>query len=101
MTLLRYATGTLLILYLVFGAFAFAVAIIDPGDDPLSAVFLVIAAIPWTLPIGWMLDRPAEPPTRLSCAVTLAGILANVLLRSSGAPLRKSLDRQPVSSPLT
>ncbi|MFY9973002.1 MAG: hypothetical protein WAK53_02000 [Chromatiaceae bacterium] len=80
MTLLRYATGALLISYLVFGAFALAVAIIDPGDDPLSAVFLVIAAMPWTLPIGWLLDRLAEPPTWLSYALTLAGILANALL---------------------
>jgi hypothetical protein len=40
----------LLVLYLMFGAFALTVAVVDPGDDPLSAVFLVIAAMRWPRP---------------------------------------------------
>ena len=39
-------------LYLAFGVFAVAGVIIDPSDDPLSAVFLAMAAMPWTLALS-------------------------------------------------
>jgi hypothetical protein len=36
--------------------------------------------LPWTLPIGWLLDPLAQPPLWLSYALTLAGVLINALL---------------------
>ena len=80
MNLLRYATIGLLALYLAFAAFGLVAAVADLGEGPLSAVYLVIAALPWTLPIDWLLDRIGEPPPWLSYALMLAGILVNALL---------------------
>ena len=80
MTQQRQVTTGLLILYLAFAAFAFAGALADLGDGPLSAVLLLIASFSWTLPIGWLLDRVAEPPLWLSYALALAGVLVNALL---------------------
>jgi membrane protein DedA with SNARE-associated domain len=70
----------LLILYLAFGAFALTVAVVDPGDDPLSAVFLVIAAMPWTSAAGWLLDRLGEPPLWLPYLLLSAAVVLNALL---------------------
>jgi hypothetical protein len=70
----------LLGLYLAFGLFAVAVVIIDPSDDPLSAVFLAIAAIPWTLALGWLVDRVGELPVWLNLTLMSASILVNALL---------------------
>jgi hypothetical protein len=80
MNLLKHTATALLILYLGFAAFAFVAAAADLGGGPLSAVYLVIAALPWTLPIGWLLDRLGEPPLWLTYTLMLAGILVNALL---------------------
>jgi hypothetical protein len=80
MNLPRRVAAGLLGLYLASAAFAFVAALANLGDGPLSAVFLVIAAFPWTLPMGWLLDRLAEPPPWRSYALTLAGVLVNALL---------------------
>ncbi len=72
----RILTG----LYLAFGLFAVAVVIIDPSDDPLSAVFLAIAAMPWTLALGWLVDRTGELPVWLNLVLLSAGVLANAAL---------------------
>ncbi|MXU64581.1 hypothetical protein [Oceanomicrobium pacificus] len=37
------------IAYLVISAVAVALIFIDPGDDPLSAIFAVTVAMPWTI----------------------------------------------------
>ena len=81
----------LLILYLAFGVFALTVAITDPADDPLSAVFLVLAAMPWTPAAGWLLDRLSEPPLWLSYLLLSAAVLVNALLLFGlGRLLRRS-----------
>lgn len=67
-------------LYLAFGLFAVAVVIIDPSDDPLSAVFLVIAAMPWTLALGWLAESTGELPVWLNLTLLSIGILANAAL---------------------
>ena len=64
-------------LYLAFGVFAVAVVIIDPSDDPLSAVFLAIAAMPWTLALSWLVDRVGELPGWLNLVLLSIGILIN------------------------
>jgi hypothetical protein len=64
-------------LYLAFGLFAVAVVIIDPSDDPLSAVFLVIAAMPWTLALSWLAERVGELPVWLNLTLLSIGVLVN------------------------
>ena len=64
-------------LYLAFGLFAVAVVIIDPSDDPLSAVFLVIAAMPWTLALSWLVERVGELPVWLNLTLLSIGVLVN------------------------
>lgn len=80
MNLLKHTATGLLTLYLAFSVFAFVAAVADLGGGPLSAVYLVIAALPWTLPIGGLLDRLGESPLWLTYALMLAGILVNALL---------------------
>jgi membrane protein DedA with SNARE-associated domain len=70
----------LIALYLAFGVFAVAVVIIDPSDDPLSAVFLAIAAMPWTLALSWLLDRVGELPVWLNLVLMSIGILVNAAM---------------------
>lgn len=70
----------LIALYAAFSLFAMAVALWDPADDPLSAVFLVIAALPWTIPMGALLDWIGEPAVWVSFLVTATGIALNLLL---------------------
>lgn len=70
----------LLALYLAFGVFAVAVIFIDPSDDPLSAVFLVIAAMPWTLILGAVTDGFGEPPAWASLTLLSLGVLVNAAL---------------------
>jgi membrane protein DedA with SNARE-associated domain len=70
----------LIALYLAFGVFAVAVVIIDPSDDPLSAVFLAIAAMPWTLALGWLVDRVGELPVWLNLVLMSIGILVNAAM---------------------
>ena len=86
----------LLGLYLAFGVFALAVVLIDPSDDPLAAVFLVLAALPWTLLVSALNDWTGEWPVWLNLASLSAGVLANAALlyglgrlvfrRGAGAP---------------
>jgi membrane protein DedA with SNARE-associated domain len=64
-------------LYLAFGLFAVAVVIIDPSDDPLSAVFLAIAAMPWTLALSWLVERVGELPVWLTLTLLSIGVLVN------------------------
>jgi hypothetical protein len=64
-------------LYLAFGLFAVAVAIIDPSDDPLSAIFLVVAAMPWTLALSWLVERVGELPVWLNLTLLSIGVLVN------------------------
>jgi len=81
-------------LYLAFGVFAVAVVIIDPSDAPLSAVFLAIAALPWTLALSWVVDRVGELPVWLNLSLMSAGILVNALiLYGAGRMLRSVLAR--------
>jgi len=81
-------------LYLAFGVFAVAVVIIDPSDAPLSAVFLAIAALPWTLALSWVVDRVGELPVWLNLSLMSAGILVNALiLYGAGRMLRFVLAR--------
>lgn len=35
--------------YLALGGLSLAIAILNPGHDPLGAIFLVLLAMPWTL----------------------------------------------------
>jgi len=79
---------------LAFGVFAVAVVIIDPSDAPLSAVFLAIAALPWTLALSWVVDRVGELPVWLNLSLMSAGILVNALiLYGAGRMLRSVLAR--------
>ena len=70
----------LIALYLAFGVFAVAVVIIDPTDDPLSAVFLAIAAMPWTLALGWLVDQVGELPVWLNLVLMSIGLLVNAAM---------------------
>ena len=56
--------------------------IIDPSDDPLSAMFLAIAGLPWTLALGWLIDRTGELPVWFNLVLLSAGILANYRQRA-------------------
>lgn len=79
---------------MAFGVFAVAVVIIDPSDAPLSAVFLAIAALPWTLALSWVVDRVGELPVWLNLSLMSAGILVNALiLYGAGRMLRSVLAR--------
>ena len=79
---------------MAFGVFAVAVVIIDPSDAPLSAVFLAIAALPWTLALSWVVDRVGELPVWLNLSLMSAGILVNALiLYGAGRMLRFVLAR--------
>jgi hypothetical protein len=60
--LLRHGPTGLLSPYLAFAVFACTAAVADPADGAPSAVFLIIAAIPWALRTGWRLDRVTESP---------------------------------------
>ena len=64
-------------LYLAFGVFAVAVVIIDPSDDPLSAVFLAMAAMPWTLALSRLVERVGELPVWLNLTLLCVGVLIN------------------------
>jgi uncharacterized membrane protein YgdD (TMEM256/DUF423 family) len=82
-------------LYLAFGIFAVAVVIIDPSDDPLSAVFLVMAAVPWTFALSALVDRVGEPPVWFNLVFLATGILINAgLLYALGLGLRRLLERR-------
>jgi MFS superfamily sulfate permease-like transporter len=70
----------LLGLYLAFALLALAAALLARSDDGLSAVFLVIAALPWTPVASWLVDQLAQPPQWLAYALMLAGILLNALV---------------------
>ena len=70
----------LIALYLAFGVFAVAVVIIDPSDDPLSAVFLAVAAMPWTLALGWLVDQVGELPVWLNLVLMSIGLLVNAAM---------------------
>lgn len=54
--------------------------IIDPSDDPLSAVFLAIVAMPWTLALSWLVDRVGELPVWLNLMLLSVGILVNAVV---------------------
>jgi hypothetical protein len=89
--LLRILIG----LYLAFGVFAVAVVIIDPSDDPLSAVFLAIAAVPWTFVLSALFDRVGELPAWFNLVFLGAGILVNAgFLYAFGLGLRRLLGRR-------
>jgi hypothetical protein len=60
--------------------FALAVAVLDTGNDPLSAVFLVSAAMPWTPVVGWLPDQFGGLPPWLSSVLLSAAVLVNALL---------------------
>lgn len=91
MILLRILIG----LYLAFGVFAVAVVIIDPSDDPLSAVFLALAAVPWTFVLSALVDRFGELPVWFNLLFLGAGILVNAtLLYALGLGLRWLLGRK-------
>jgi uncharacterized protein involved in response to NO len=60
--------------------FAVAVVLIDANDDPLSAVFLVLAAVPWTFLLSALADWIGEPPVWFNLLFLSAGILLNAAL---------------------
>lgn len=65
-----------------------------PQRRPLSAVFLAIAALPWTLALSWVVDRVGELPVWLNLSLMSAGILVNALiLYGAGRMLRSVLAR--------
>ena len=77
-------------LYLAFGVFAVAVVIIDPSDDPLSAVFLAMAAVPWTFLLSALVDQAGELPVWFNLLFLAAGILVNAaVLYALGRGLRR------------
>lgn len=82
---------TLLMLYLAFAVFALVVAIWDPSNDPLAAVFLVIAAMPWTLAASWLMDQVASQPPWLGYVLLSLGVVLNALLLLT---LSRWLDRR-------
>jgi membrane protein DedA with SNARE-associated domain len=73
-------TRILVGLYLAFGLFALVVAVVDPSDDPLAAVFLVMAAMPWTLLVGWIEDRIGEAPVWVNLVLLSLAVLLNAAL---------------------
>ncbi len=36
-------------IYLAFGGLSLAITVLNPGNDPLGAIFLVLLSMPWTL----------------------------------------------------
>jgi len=77
---LTLALRVLLGLYIAFGVFAVAVIFIDPSDDPLAAVFLIIAAFPWTWLLSWLSDRLGELPFWFNLGFLCTGVTANASL---------------------
>jgi membrane protein DedA with SNARE-associated domain len=69
-----------LALYLAFGVFAVVVIFIDPSDDPLSAIYLVIAAMPWTVVLDAVTDRIGELPTWANLTLLSLGVLFNAAI---------------------
>ena len=70
----------LLALYLAFGVFAVVVIFIDPSDDPLSAIYLVIAAMPWTVVLDAVTDRIGELPNWANLTLLSLGVLFNAAI---------------------
>jgi hypothetical protein len=90
---LTLALRILLGVYIAFGLFAVAVIFIDPSDDPLAAVFLIIAAFPWT----WLLsDRLGERPFWFNLVFLSAGVVVNAvfLFRLGNLSRRRALKRE-------
>lgn len=74
------AIKVLLGLYLAASAFALAVALWDPGSDSLSAIYLVLVAIPWTFVLGWITDALKLDSYWFNMGFLAAGILVNAFL---------------------
>ena len=70
----------LLGLYLAAGAFALAAALWDPAGDSLSAIYLVLIAVPWTWVLGWLTDGLELDSYRFNMGFLAAGILVNAYL---------------------
>jgi hypothetical protein len=70
----------LLGLYLAAGGFALAVALWDPAGDSLSAIYLVLVAVPWTFVLGWITDSLELDSYWFNMSFLATGILVNVFL---------------------
>lgn len=54
-----------------------SMAVIPFADDPLGAIFLVLLAMPWTIPIGALLDSLALDSAPISTALLGLGVALN------------------------
>ena len=70
----------LITLYVAVGAFALAVALWDPASDSLSAIYLVVVAIPWTFVLSWITDGSGIDSYWFNMAFLSTGVLVNALL---------------------
>lgn len=70
----------LITLYLTVSVFALAVALWDPAGDSLSAIYLVVVAMPWTFALSWIMDGLGIDSYWFNMAFLGAGILVNALL---------------------
>lgn len=61
-------------------AFALAVALWDPAGDSLSAIYLVVVAIPWTFVLNWIMDGLSIDSYWFNMVFLGAGILINAFL---------------------
>lgn len=55
-------------------------ALWDPAGDSLSAIYLVLVAIPWTFVLTWITDGLGLDSYGFNMGFLAAGILVNVFL---------------------
>lgn len=70
----------LITLYSTVSAFALALALWDPHGDSLSAIYLVVVAIPWTFVLSWIMDGLGMDSYWFNMVFLGAGALVNALL---------------------
>jgi hypothetical protein len=70
----------LMTLYLAAGAFALGLALWDPAGDSLSAIYLVLVAIPWTFVLSWIVDGLGLDSYWFNMVFLGSGILFNAYL---------------------
>ena len=81
-------------LYLAVSAFALAVALWNPSGDSLSALYLVLVAIPWTFVLGWITDALELDSYWFNMSFLASGILVNAFLLYSLGRLIKRMGRR-------
>jgi len=84
-------------IYLLMAVGALALALMDPANDPLSGLFLVLLSLPWILALDWINETVGLDASWLNIILASLGVILNAVLlylmgRLVGWPRRRRQD---------